>query len=76
MNRDQTLDILKGFGIILMVVAHSGAPSWLSKTIYTFHMPLFLLLQVGFSANVIWTIAETLQLEKLRVSICHTGSGV
>ena len=41
MNRDQTLDILKGFGIILMVVAHSGAPSWLSKTIYTFHMPLF-----------------------------------
>jgi fucose 4-O-acetylase-like acetyltransferase len=41
MNRDQTLDILKGFGIILKVVAHSGAPSWLSKTIYTFHMPLF-----------------------------------
>lgn len=41
MNRDQTLDILKGFGIILMVVAHSGAPVWLHDTIYTFHMPLF-----------------------------------
>lgn len=41
MNRDQTLDILKGFGIILMVVAHSGAPAWLHDTIYTFHMPLF-----------------------------------
>ena len=41
MNRDQTLDILKGFGIILMVVAHSGAPVWLHDFIYTFHMPLF-----------------------------------
>ena len=41
MNRDQTLDILKGFGIIMMVVAHSGAPDWLHDTIYTFHMPLF-----------------------------------
>jgi fucose 4-O-acetylase-like acetyltransferase len=41
MNRDQTLDILKGIGIIMMVVAHSGAPDWLHDTIYTFHMPLF-----------------------------------
>ena len=41
MNRDQTLDILKGIGIILMVVAHSGAPDWLHDYIYTFHMPLF-----------------------------------
>lgn len=41
MNRDQTLDIIKGIGIILMVVGHSGAPDYVRDIIYTFHMPLF-----------------------------------
>ena len=41
MNRDQTLDIVKGIGIILMVMGHSGAPACLHDIIYTFHMPLF-----------------------------------
>lgn len=40
-QRNQTLDILKGVGIILMVIGHSGAPIWLHNTIYSFHMPLF-----------------------------------
>jgi len=40
-QRNQTLDILKGFGIILMVIGHNGAPTWLHNTIYSFHMPLF-----------------------------------
>lgn len=40
-RRDQTIDILKGIGIILMVIGHSGAPVWLHNTIYSFHMPLF-----------------------------------
>lgn len=41
MNRDQTIDIIKGIGIILMVVGHSGAPDYVHDFIYTFHMPLF-----------------------------------
>lgn len=41
MNRDQTLDIIKGIGIILMVVGHSGSPDYVHDIIYTFHMPLF-----------------------------------
>lgn len=41
MNRDKTLDIIKGIGIILMVVGHSGAPDYVHDIIYTFHMPLF-----------------------------------
>ena len=41
MNRDETLDIVKGIGIILMVVGHSGAPAYIHDIIYTFHMPLF-----------------------------------
>lgn len=40
-NRNQTLDVLKGIGIILMVVGHSGPPECLNDLIYTFHMPLF-----------------------------------
>jgi len=41
MNRDEALDIIKGIGIILMVVRHSGAPAYIHDIIYTFHMPLF-----------------------------------
>jgi fucose 4-O-acetylase-like acetyltransferase len=38
-QRDQRLDILKGIGIILMVVGHSGFPY--ANYIYLFHMALF-----------------------------------
>lgn len=40
-NRDRSIDIVKGIGIILMVVGHSGCPKWLHDFIYAFHMPLF-----------------------------------
>ena len=42
MERNKSFDILKGFGIILMIVAHTYGPNriiW--DFIYTFHMPLF-----------------------------------
>ena len=38
-KRDKTLDVLKGIGIILMVVGHSGSPC--TNFIYLFHMALF-----------------------------------
>ena len=41
MNRDLTFDILKGIGIILVVVAHSGAPMWMFDSITSFIMQLF-----------------------------------
>lgn len=42
MERNESFDILKGFGIILMIVAHTYGPnSMIWDFIYTFHMPLF-----------------------------------
>ena len=40
-KRDSTISIIKGGGIILMVIGHSGCPKWLHDFIYMFHMPLF-----------------------------------
>ncbi|WP_273212125.1 acyltransferase family protein [Runella zeae] len=37
----QWIDILKGIGIILVVLGHTGIPWFFSKWIYSFHMPLF-----------------------------------
>lgn len=39
--RNEQLSILKGLGIIFMVVGHSAAPTLLNNFIYLFHMPLF-----------------------------------
>lgn len=35
------IDNLKGFAIILVVIGHQNIPSYLSKYIFSFHMPLF-----------------------------------
>ncbi len=39
MNRDQSIDILKGIGIILVVLAHTGVG--ITSFIYLFHMAIF-----------------------------------
>ncbi len=42
MERNESLDILKGIGIILMIVAHTYGPgNLLWSCIYAFHIPLF-----------------------------------
>lgn len=41
LQRDKTLDIAKGICIILMVIVHSGCPTYLHDFIYMFHMPCF-----------------------------------
>lgn len=50
-NRVQWLDIVKGIGIILVVLAHfyqwSGYGVGWGKFIYSFHMPLFIALSGG-----------------------------
>lgn len=40
-ERDCTIDCVKGIGIILVVIGHSGCPNFLYSLIYCFHMPLF-----------------------------------
>lgn len=49
-ERNITLDIMKGIGIILMVIGHAGCPSFLRNFIYTFHMPLFFMIS-GYLVN-------------------------
>ena len=49
-NRDITFDILKGFGILLMLCGHYWPNShWAHQIIYSFHMPLFFLVAGYFS---------------------------
>lgn len=43
MKRNESIDILKGIGIILVLVAHSLG-GIISKFAYTFHMPLFFII--------------------------------
>lgn len=44
MSRDKTIDVAKGFAIILMVVGHcDDLPRVLFRFIFSFHMPLFFL---------------------------------
>ena len=40
-NRDKSLDIAQAFCNILMVVGHSGCPTYLYDFVYMFHMPCF-----------------------------------
>lgn len=39
--KDDSITILKAFGILFMVMAHAGCPKILHDFIYMFHMPLF-----------------------------------
>lgn len=41
--RDKTFSVLKALAIILVVVSHSGAPAWLNRFIFQFHVPAFFL---------------------------------
>lgn len=40
-KRDQSLDIVKGICIILMVLGHAGCPEWLNQYMAWFRMPCF-----------------------------------
>lgn len=49
MGRDRTLDIVKGIGIVLVVLGHTS--NILHNWIYSFHMPLFFMLSGMFHKN-------------------------
>lgn len=40
-QRETWIDVLKGIGIILVVIGHVSLGNTLNSWIYTFHMPLF-----------------------------------
>ena len=40
-NRADWIDVLKGIGIILVVIGHVNTKGFLVQWLYTFHMPLF-----------------------------------
>lgn len=53
-KRDVTFDVMKGIGILLMLVGHwPGLPQWAHQFIYSFHMPLFFLVAGYFSKPVV-----------------------
>ena len=53
-NRIVSFDILKGGGILLVILGHIQIPYMLKTVIYSFHMPLFFLCQaVSFVQSVL-----------------------
>lgn len=48
-QRDTTFDIIRGIGIVLMVIGHIGYP--LNSFIYLFHMALFFIISGYFFSN-------------------------
>ncbi len=43
MARNETLDIVKAFGVILVLIGHLNVPFWVINLIYFFHMPVFII---------------------------------
>jgi fucose 4-O-acetylase-like acetyltransferase len=46
-KREDVFDIMKGVGIILMIIGHCAIPRLLWHFIFSFHMPLFFIIS-GF----------------------------
>ena len=46
-GRENTFDIMKGVGIVLMVIGHCAIPHLFRNVIFSFHMPLFFMIS-GF----------------------------
>lgn len=52
MERDCRFDIMRGIGIILMMLGHIPVEGFAYRVIYSFHMPMFFLLSGYFANNV------------------------
>ena len=58
-TREPVFDVMKGIGIILMLVGHVPSTDWLFHFIYSFHMPLFFLVAGAF-ANLEESVKDTI----------------
>lgn len=58
-QRDIAIDILKGIGMLLVIIGHSGCIWPFYPAIYAFHMPLFFIVSGLFfsTKNTIWEVA-------------------
>ncbi len=50
-NRIVSFDILKGGGILLVILGHIQIPYMLKTVIYSFHMPFFFCVRLFLSSN-------------------------
>lgn len=66
-KRNLSIDILKGYGIILMVIGHSGCPKWMHDFIYAFHMPLFFICS-GYLYRPLKSTKEIISFAKRRIT--------
>lgn len=72
--RIETFDLLKGLGILLMIVGHStGKMSGLRDFIFSFHMPLFFLISGYFFTSVKWKTLLSKNAQRLLVPYLFTG---
>lgn len=46
--RNPTFDIMKGIGIIAMIIGHCGLPKTITSIIFMWHMPLFFIISGYF----------------------------
>lgn len=53
-NRIVSFDILKGVGILLVILGHIEIPYMLKIVIYSFHMPLFFFVSGCFFRSISW----------------------
>lgn len=53
-KRIVSFDILKGIGILAVILGHVDIPQTLKTVIYSFHMPLFFFVSGCFFRNVSW----------------------
>ena len=51
MERDIRFDIMRGVGIILMMLGHIPVDGFAYRWIYSFHMPMFFILSGLFTKN-------------------------
>ena len=70
-QRDLSLDIVKGIGIILMVVGHSGVSTPVANFIYLFHMALFFM-----ASGYVWKDSKVSDLPTLLKSIWSRVKGL
>lgn len=71
MNRDKTIDVLKGIGIILVVIGHSGCSQLLIDCFHSFMMPLFFIASGFFLERTIWKARKNILKERYKAFICH-----
>lgn len=49
--RDENWDVVKGLGILLVIMGHSNLPATIYYGIYAFHMPLFFIVSGIFFSD-------------------------